>query len=104
VTLDDQMLVIVSIAPAVAAVVYAGWFRRTATTGIAAVVALGTAALGAWIGFHVPHTPAIGAVTAIIGAILAANLGLIALNIAGPAAVVARDPLSPHAETLAEPA
>jgi pimeloyl-ACP methyl ester carboxylesterase len=104
VPLDDQLLAIVSIAPAVAAVVYAGWFRQTAPAGIAALTALGTALLGAWIGFHVPSTPAIGAVTAVIGAILAANLGLIALDIAGPAAVVADDPLSPHAEAVARPA
>jgi pimeloyl-ACP methyl ester carboxylesterase len=104
VPLDDQVLAIVSIAPAVAAVVYAGWFRRTGPTGIAAVVALSTALLGAWLGFHVPHTPALGAVTAIIGASLAANLGLIALDIAGPASVVTDERVSTHAETLAGPA
>ena len=71
VPLDDPMLAIVSIAPAVAAVVYAGWLRRPAPAGIAA---------------------------------LAANLGLIALDIAGPAAVVAPDPISPRAETPAAPA
>jgi pimeloyl-ACP methyl ester carboxylesterase len=104
VPVDDQMLAILSIAPPVAAVVYAGWIRRTAPLGLGALVAVSTAVLGAWIGFHVPHTPAIGAVTAIIGAILAANLGLIALDIAGPAAVVAEEPVSPHAEALAGPA
>jgi hypothetical protein len=104
VPVDDQMLAIVSIAPAVAVVVYAGWFRRTAPAGIAAFAALGTAVLGAWVGFHVPSTPVAGAVTAIIGAILAANLGLIALDIAAPAAVVAYHPLSPRAETVVGPA
>jgi pimeloyl-ACP methyl ester carboxylesterase len=98
--LDDPMLAVVSIAPAVAAVVYAGWLRRTAPAGTAALVALAGAVLGAWLGFHVPHMPALGAVTAIIGATLAANLGLIALDIARPAAVPAHDPVSPHAETL----
>lgn len=42
--------------------------------------------------------------TAIIGAILAANLGLIALDIAAPAAAVAHHPLSPRAERVAGPA
>jgi len=104
VPVDDQMLAILSIAPPVAAVVYAGWLRRTAPFGLAALVAVSTAALGTWLGFHVPHTPALGAVTAIIGAILATNLGLIALDIALPTAVLAPEPVSPHAETVAGPA
>lgn len=49
VPVDDQILAIVSIAPPVAAVVYAAWFRRTAPAGIAAFAALGTAVLGAWV-------------------------------------------------------
>jgi hypothetical protein len=76
VPLDDPVLAIVSIGPSIAAVVYACWFGRTAPAGSAAVAAL----LGAWLGFHVPHTPAMGAVTAI----LAANLAVIALDTAKP--------------------
>jgi pimeloyl-ACP methyl ester carboxylesterase len=104
VPLDDQVLAILAIAPSVAAVVFAGWFRRPGPAGIAALTALVGAVLGAWVGFHVPSMPAMGAVTAIIGAILAANLGLIALDIAGPATVAARDPLSPQAEPVARTA
>jgi pimeloyl-ACP methyl ester carboxylesterase len=104
VPIDDQVLAILSIAPPVAAVVYAGWFRRAASAGVAAVVAIGAAALGAWLGFHVPQMPALGAVTAIIGATLAANLGLIVLDIKRPAAVVADERVSIRAETLAGPA
>ncbi|MGZ6691191.1 MAG: alpha/beta fold hydrolase [Solirubrobacteraceae bacterium] len=104
VPVDDQMLAVLSIAPPVAAVVYAGWLRRTAPTRIAALTALGTAVLGAWIGFHVPHTPALGAMTAIIGATLAANVGLIALDILGPVSMAAHDPASLRTETLADPA
>lgn len=44
--------------------------------------ALGSAMLGAWLGFHVPHTPLLGPMTAIIGAILAANLALIIFDTA----------------------
>ena len=39
--------------------------------------------------------------TAIVGATLAANLGLIAVDVTGPAAVVVQGPVAPHAETLA---
>lgn len=45
-----------------------------------------------------------GAVTAIIGAILATNVAPMVLDTAGPGAVVAREPLSPHAETVTSPA
>ncbi|HST19170.1 MAG TPA: alpha/beta fold hydrolase [Gaiellaceae bacterium] len=103
VPIDDQTLAILSISPPVAAVVYSGWLRRAAPLGLAALVVVSTAALGAWLGFHVPHTPALGAVTAIVGAILASNLGLSALDIAVPAARIAPQPVSPHAETLAGP-
>jgi len=88
----------------VAAVVYAGWIRKAAPAGTAALVAVAAAALGAWLGFHVPSTPAIGAVTAIIGATLAANLGLIALDIAGRPPAVAEEHVPNRAETLAGPA
>ena len=104
VPIDDQVLAILSIAPPVAAVVYAGWLRRSAPVGFAAPVAVAAAALGAWLGFHVPSTPAIGAVTAIIGATLAANLGLIALDIARRGSVVAEARVPNRAETLAGPA
>ena len=78
-----------------------GGFRRAAPAGIAAIVAVGAATLGAWLGFHVPHMPALGAVTAIIAANLAANLGLIVLDFRRPAAALADDRTSIHAETLA---
>jgi pimeloyl-ACP methyl ester carboxylesterase len=98
--IDDPMLAIVSIAPAVAAVVYAGWLRRPAPTGIAALAALGTAVVGAWLGFHVPGMPALGAVTAIIGAMLGANLTLVALDIAWDRQVRDRFAAAKAKETL----
>ncbi len=49
---------------------------------VGAAVALGAAILGAWLGYHVPATPLLGAVTGALGAVAAANLGLIALDVA----------------------
>ena len=101
VPITDEVLIVVSIAPPVAVAVYAGWFRSAAFGSVAAFAALAAAALGAWLGFHVPSTPAIGAVTAIVAATLAANLGLIALDVAAPAAASAGEP---HSEALPGPA
>jgi hypothetical protein len=84
VPITDATLAVVSIAPPVALAVYTGWFRSTAPRGVAALTAIACAAVGAWPGYQVPHAPGFGAVTAIIGAILAANLGLIAVDIAAP--------------------
>jgi hypothetical protein len=102
VPITDQVLAVLSVAPPVALAVYAGWFRQPRTgmpAGVAAFAALTTAALGAWLGFHVPTVPALGALTAIVGATAAANLGLIALDATAPAQA-----RSPHAETLPGPA
>jgi pimeloyl-ACP methyl ester carboxylesterase len=85
VPITDEVLAVVSIAPPVALAVFGGWFRPAASGGIAAFAALTTATLGAWLGYHVPHGPGLGAVTAIVAATLAANLGLIALDVAAPA-------------------
>ena len=84
VPITDQTLAVVSIAPPVALAVYTGWFRSAASRGVAALAAVTSATLGAWLGYQVPHAPGFGAVTAIIAAVLAANLGLIALDIAAP--------------------
>ena len=84
VPVTDEMLAVVSITPPVALAVYVGWFRPAALSSVAAFAALTAAALGAWLGYQVPHGPGLGAVTAVVGATLAANLGLIALDIAGP--------------------
>jgi pimeloyl-ACP methyl ester carboxylesterase len=101
VPLTDEVLAVVSIAPPVALAVYAGWLRPAAPGGVAAFAAIGTATLGAWLGFHVPSAPGVGAVTAMVAATLAANLGLIALD----TAAVGTDELgAPHAETLPGPA
>lgn len=48
---------------------------------VAALVAVGGASLGAWLGFHVPSTPALGAITALFGATAASNLALISLDL-----------------------
>ena len=104
VPITDATLAVVSIAPPVALAVYTGWFRPAAPRSVAALTALTTAALGAWLGYQVPHAPGFGAVTAIIGATLAANLGLIALDIAAPATADAAIPGSARAETVPRPA
>ena len=104
VPITDATLAVVSIAPPVALAVYAGWFRSTAPRGVAALTAIACAAVGAWLGYQVPHAPGFGAVTAIIGAILAANLGLIALDIAAPATADVAVPGSAQAETVPRPA
>jgi pimeloyl-ACP methyl ester carboxylesterase len=101
VPITDEVLAVVSIAPPVALAVYAGWFRTAALGSVAAFTALTTATFGAWLGFHVPSSPGLGAVTAIVAATLAANLGLIALDIAAPATATAGEP---HPETLPGPA
>ena len=105
VPITDQVLAVVSIAPPVALAVYAGWFRRAALGGVAACAALSTAMLGAWLGYHVPHAPGLGAVTAIVGATLAANLGLMTLDVATtPAAATADELGSGLPETIPGPA
>ena len=104
VPVTDEMLAVVSIAPPVALAVYAGWFRPTTLPSVAALTALTTAALGAWLGYQVPHGPGLGAVTAVVGATLAANLGLIALDIAEPAMADAAVPGPACSEAIPRPA
>ena len=99
VPITDELLAVVSIAPPVALAVYAGWLRQAAPRSVGVFVALGTAALGAWLGYQVPHGPGLGAVTAVVGATLAANLGLIVLDIAASARARAVVPDSTSAET-----
>jgi len=80
------------------------WLRSAAPRGVAALAAIISGAIGAWLGYRVPHAPGFGAVTAIIGANLAANLGLIALDIAAPATADDTVPGSARAETVPRPA
>lgn len=100
VPLIDEVLAVVAIAPPVALAVYAGWYRPAAHGPIAAFAALSAAAIGAWLGFNVPDAPALGALTAIIGAILGANLALIALDVVLAATARAGVPEPPEATTL----
>jgi pimeloyl-ACP methyl ester carboxylesterase len=104
VPITDATLAVVSIAPPVALAVYAGWFRSPGPRRVAALTAIASAAVGAWLGYQVPHALGFGAVTAIIGAILAANLGLIAVDIAAPVTADAAVPGSAQAETVPDPA
>ena len=104
VPITDATLAVVSIAPPVALAVHTGWFRSTAPRGVGALTAIACAAVGAWLGYQVPHAPGFGAVTAIIGATLAANLGLIAVDIATPVTGDATAPGSARAETAPGPA
>jgi pimeloyl-ACP methyl ester carboxylesterase len=101
VPITDSTLAVVSIAPPVALAVHTGWFRSTAPRGVGALTATACATVGAWLGYQVPHAPGFGAVTAIIGATLAANLGLIAVDIATPVTRDATAPGSARAETAA---
>ena len=104
VPITDHVLAVVSIAPPVALAVSAGWSRTAAAVSartLTFVLAAGGAAvLGAWLAFHVPSAPALGALTAIVGGTLGANLALIALDVAAPATVRAVEPEAPHATTL----
>ena len=104
VPITDETLAVISIAPPVALAVYTGWFRSAAPRGVAAMAAVTSAALGAWLGYHVPHVPGFGAVTAIIAAILATNLGLIAVDIAAPATADDIVSIPARAEAVPHPA
>ena len=104
VPITDATLAVVSIAPPVALAVHTGWLRSTAPRGVAALTAIACAAVGAWLGYQVPHAPGFGAVTAIIGATVAANLGLIVVDIATPVTVDANAPGRARAETAPGPA
>ena len=100
VPITDEMLAVVSIAPPVALAVYAGWFRLRRPSASAPWPPSPAPRLGAWLGFQVPHGPGLGAVTAVVGATLAANLGLIVLDIAAPVTADAAVPGSAPAETV----
>ena len=101
VPVTDPLLAVLSTAVPVAATVYAGWLRAGTSRGIAFATALGLAVAGAWLGFHVPHAPGVGALTAIVGAMLAANLGLIAVDVAGVAEIDPAGRRSAHTDPLA---
>ena len=79
VPVDDQALAVISVGVPVGLAVYCGWLKRDSLPAIkivGAAAALGAAILGAWLGYHVPATPLLGAVTGALGAVAAANLGL----------------------------
>jgi hypothetical protein len=85
VPVDDQALVVISVGVPVGLAVYCGWLNRDSLPVIkivGATAAFGTAILGAWLGYHVPATPLLGALTGAFGAVAAANLALIALDVA----------------------
>jgi pimeloyl-ACP methyl ester carboxylesterase len=81
VPLTSAALAVVSVAPLVALAVYAGWYRPAAHGTIAILTVLAAAVVCAWLGFHVPDGPALGPLTAIVGAILGANLALITFDV-----------------------
>ena len=85
VPVDDQALAVISVGLPVGLAVYCGWLKRDSLPVVklvGAAAALVAAILGAWLGYHVPATPLLGAVTGALGAVAAANLGLIAVDIA----------------------
>jgi pimeloyl-ACP methyl ester carboxylesterase len=85
VPVDDQVLAVISVSVPVGFAVYCGWLKRDSLPAIkiaGAAAALCTSTLGAWLGYHVPATPLLGAVTGALGAVAATNLALIALEVA----------------------
>ena len=66
--------------------VYCGWLKRDSLPVVKIVSGQPQPSapqiLGAWLGYHVPATPLLGAVTGALGAVAAANLGLIAVDVA----------------------
>jgi pimeloyl-ACP methyl ester carboxylesterase len=88
VPLFDELLVVIGVAPPVAVAVYAAAVGRTPialSRSAAAFAVLATTVLGAWLGFHAAAAPALGAITAVVGATAAANLASIGLAIGAPA-------------------
>ena len=82
VALDSQLLAVLSTAVPIGLGVYAGWVRPDTPTRMRAKgirnVAVG-ALLGAWLGFHATSGLA-ALLTTIVGAAVAANLGLLVLD------------------------
>jgi pimeloyl-ACP methyl ester carboxylesterase len=83
VALDNQLLAVLSTAVPIGLGVYAGWVRSDTSSRMRAKgirnVAVG-ALVGAWIGFHATSGLA-ALLTTIVGAAVAANLGLLVLDI-----------------------
>jgi hypothetical protein len=100
VPLTSDVLAVVSIAPLVALAVYAGWYRSVARGTIALIAALAAAALGGWLGFHVPEGPALGPLTTIVAAILGANLALITFDLTVAHATPAAEPEAPQGKAV----
>ena len=106
VPLDDEALVMVSVALPVAAGVYWGWVdrrcaRRTQLTGRAG--ALAGAGVGAWLGYAAADD-LIALLTAIAGAVAASNLALIALDVTAEAPAPPVGQVFSHEERPAVPA
>jgi pimeloyl-ACP methyl ester carboxylesterase len=83
VPLDDELLAVVSTGVPIGLGVYAGWVRRDTSTVMRAkgIRNAGVGALvGAWLGFHAT-SGLVALVTTIVGAAVAANLGLLLLDI-----------------------
>jgi pimeloyl-ACP methyl ester carboxylesterase len=86
VPVDDQALAVISVGLPVGLAVYCGWLRSDSppvVKRVGAAAALVAALLGAWLGHHVPATPLLGAVTGALAAVAVANLGVIAVDVAG---------------------
>ncbi len=84
VPLGDQALTVISVSLPVALAIYSGWLKRDTSQTITRVglgTVLSAAILGAWLGYQFPATPLPGAVTGILAAVAAANLGLIVLDV-----------------------
>jgi pimeloyl-ACP methyl ester carboxylesterase len=86
VPLASEGLAILSAGVPVGLGIYLAWFRRdmlVASKAAGLGLALGGALVGGWLGFNVTNTDFAGFFTAIAGAIVGANLTLIAFDMAG---------------------
>jgi pimeloyl-ACP methyl ester carboxylesterase len=87
VSLDDQLLAMLSIGVPVGLGIYFAWVRRDNPKLLGFAAAIAGAVAGAWLGFHA-STGLLALLTAILGATVGANLTLIVLDVwrARPAA------------------
>jgi pimeloyl-ACP methyl ester carboxylesterase len=86
VPLDSELLAALSVGVPIGLGIYLAWLHRgmTVTTKAAGFsLALGSALVGAWLGFNATTTGLFGLITASAGAVIAANLTLIAFDVAG---------------------
>jgi hypothetical protein len=88
VSLDDPLLAVVCVAAPVAVGIYLAWVDRDQRKRLGLLWALAGALGGGWLGLQA-ETGLLSLVTAIVGAALGGNLGVLALDIRGTRGVEA---------------